>query len=74
MLCVLYCIKMSHGYFNICTYTNLTVGIYKLCLHISRGCIYVIIIYLLIGDIYGNITLDIGTYMSYITFLYGNDY
>ncbi len=32
-----------------------------------------IIIYCLICNIYDNITTDIGTYMSYITFPYGNN-
>lgn len=33
-------------------------------------CMYIIIICWIIGNMYGSITLDIGTYMLYITFLY----
>ncbi len=31
--------------------------------------VYVTIIFSLIGDIYGNITFDIGKYFSYITYI-----
>lgn len=35
-----------------------------------QGCMYVIIICWILGNMYGGITLDIGAYLSYITFLY----
>lgn len=38
----------------------------NLYLHLPKECTYVKIIYSLIGNIYGNITFDIGQYMLYI--------
>lgn len=35
-----------------------------------QGCMYVIIICWILGNMYGGITLDIGAYLSYITFLF----
>lgn len=69
------CIQIHHiEFFNICTYTNFSIYVIHLYLHISRWCMYVIIIYHHTGNIYGSITCDKGAYRHIFTFPYGMPY